>query len=75
MKEISIDTPKGKIRAAKGLDPNYPSIDVFIDNELAAVIEFHSGKDNIVIHTFMKYKEEPVSSHIFDDPESYDYDE
>ena len=67
--------PQRKNKSGEGLDPNYPSIDVFIDNELVAVIEFHSGKDNIVIHTFMKYKEEPVSSHIFDDPESYDYDE
>lgn len=37
--EIIINTLKGKIKARKGLDSAYPSIDVLINDELAAVVE------------------------------------
>jgi len=63
--EIIINTLKGKIKARKGLDSAYPSIDVLINDELAAVIEFSPSVNNFLIHVYGMNKNEPVSSCIF----------
>jgi hypothetical protein len=64
--EIIINTLKGKIKARKGLDSAYPSIDVLINDELAAVVEFSPAANNFLIHVYEVNKNEPVSSFIFD---------
>lgn len=73
MKDLKINTPKGEIKAVVGIDKDYPSIDIFIDNELAAVVEYDSLSRDIFIHTYKKFKESVQESHVWDDPGEYDY--
>lgn len=54
------------------VDADFPAIDVYVGDELAAVVEFNPLKNKIYFHTYKKNKGEVHASHAWDEPSEYD---
>jgi hypothetical protein len=61
MEKLEVMTAKGKIEARIGGDPDFPAIDVFVDGELAAMVEFNTCKDGIYVGVYKKSQDEPAA--------------
>lgn len=65
--KIKVFTKGGTITAQTNKDPRYPSIDIFVNNTLAAVVEFDGLEKKLKVHAYDKPNEDPVASYAFED--------
>jgi hypothetical protein len=66
-KMLVIKTPGGGITAEGFPKNDYPCIDIRINGQVAAVVEWDKGIGKFRIHSWDNINEDPASSVVFDD--------
>lgn len=68
---ISIQTPKGIISANTINSDEYPAIELLVNNEIVAVVEYDSLKKGIQVRTYDETSDEPRDLYVYKELNKY----
>jgi len=54
--------------AVPNMDPDYPGVNIQINNLLAVIVEYDKAKNQVVIHSYDNDSDEPTSTVVYKKP-------
>lgn len=63
---LKLETPHGEIKAKIIEEPNYPAINIYINDELAVIVEYNAIKNCFSVYTYDNNSDEPLQNITWD---------